>query len=223
MATRSRLRGCRRGAGPPRCGCSGVLPDPDHARPARGRAQAVAAAGVMIGSGRLVQGWSRDGSTAAGSWSPSSRWVLQPICTAAVDIVGVVEQGRRDAAAARAGRRPVLTTARHRAPRGPRRPAVDRRAASRRSTSSTSSACSRPGRCWASGCGGSLHSACSRRGRGGSRWSSWARRSRSTSRGRPTPSRSSRTSSAIAVDVGPGGTATFWSTSTAPRRCGCSG
>jgi ATP-binding cassette subfamily B protein len=56
--------------------------------------QAVAAAGVMIGSGRLVQ------AVVAGHLD--ARWLtvtlvslgLQPLCSAAVDIVGVVEQGR---------------------------------------------------------------------------------------------------------------------------------
>jgi ATP-binding cassette, subfamily B, bacterial len=56
--------------------------------------QAVAAAGVMIGSGQLVQ------AVVAGHLDV--RWLtvtlvslgLQPVCSAAVDIVGVVEQGR---------------------------------------------------------------------------------------------------------------------------------
>jgi ATP-binding cassette, subfamily B, bacterial len=56
--------------------------------------QAVAAAGVMIGSGHLVQ------AVVAGHLD--TRWLtltlaslgLQPVCSAAVDIVGVVEQGR---------------------------------------------------------------------------------------------------------------------------------
>jgi ATP-binding cassette, subfamily B, bacterial len=56
--------------------------------------QAVAAAGVMIGSGHLVQ------AVVAGHLDV--RWLtvtlvslgLQPVCSAAVDIVGVVEQGR---------------------------------------------------------------------------------------------------------------------------------
>jgi ATP-binding cassette subfamily B protein len=56
--------------------------------------QAVAAAGVMIGSGHLVQ------AVVAGRLD--LRWLtitlvslgLQPVCSAAVDIVGVVEQGR---------------------------------------------------------------------------------------------------------------------------------
>src|SRR6476646_480716 len=56
--------------------------------------QAVAAAGVMIGSGHLVQ------AVVAGHLD--LRWLvgtlvslgLQPVCTAAVDIVGVVQQGR---------------------------------------------------------------------------------------------------------------------------------
>jgi ATP-binding cassette subfamily B protein len=56
--------------------------------------QAVAAAGVMIGSGHLVQ------AVVAGHLDV--RWLtvtlvslgLQPVCSAAVDVVGVVEQGR---------------------------------------------------------------------------------------------------------------------------------
>ncbi|HEY3528312.1 MAG TPA: ABC transporter ATP-binding protein [Nocardioides sp.] len=57
-------------------------------------AQAVAAVGVMVGSGRLVAGLVHHHLETGWLVLTLACLVLQPVCTALCDIVGVVEQGR---------------------------------------------------------------------------------------------------------------------------------
>ncbi|HET9841527.1 MAG TPA: ABC transporter ATP-binding protein [Nocardioides sp.] len=57
-------------------------------------AQAIAAAGVMVGSGRLVAGLVDHRLETGWLVITLACLVLQPICTAATDTVGVVQQGR---------------------------------------------------------------------------------------------------------------------------------